>query len=144
MSDQDPEDHALEELTTAQCWELVATQQVGRLAAPVTGDGPLVLPVNFAIDSEAIVFRSDYGSKLFVARDQPVSFQVDEFDAAHRSGWSVLLRGFAREVAPSDVEHLSLASWPAGERAHWIKIEPTAVTGRRIRLGASPDPRGYL
>lgn len=145
MSDPDPRDHALEELTPADCWDLLATQRVGRFAAPVTGDGPMVVPVNYVADGEGIVFRSDYGSKLFVSRDQPVSFQVDEFDAVHRSGWSVLVRGLAREVPASDVEHISLTSWPAGDRAHWIRIDAKSVTGRRIRLGSyQPDPGGYL
>jgi hypothetical protein len=92
-----------------------------------------------------IVFRSDPGTKVDVAPQHPVSFQVDYFDPYHRTGWSVLLQGTASEVPPSEVSHLGLESWAGGEKAHWVRIVPVVVSGRRIHLPADiADERGYL
>ena len=54
----------LDVLDRRECLHLLATQSVGRLAV-ATPEGPLVVPVNFVLDGESIVFRSDRGSKLF-------------------------------------------------------------------------------
>jgi hypothetical protein len=97
------------------------------------------------LEGDVIVFRSGSGSKLHALRDMPVSFQVDSFDPFHRTGWSVLIRGVAHEAIERDVEHLVVEPWAPGDKRHWIRVLPTAITGRNIRLADLPwDTRGYL
>ncbi|MEA3076502.1 MAG: uncharacterized protein QOF60_1410 [Actinomycetota bacterium] len=136
---------ALEELERDECLKLVASMSIGRLAVTVDERGPLVVPVNYVLDGEAVVFRSGPGSKLYALRDTPVSFEVDLIDPVHHTGWSVLIRGVAYEVTPREVEHLDVEPWAPGDRRHWIRVLSTAITGRNIRLPELAwDTRGYL
>jgi len=124
----------LDELSREDCLALLGLHRVGRLAVAVADSSPLVVPVNYLLDGEVVVFRSGVGSKLQALRGTPVSFQLDEFDEAHRSGWSVLVRGSAYEATHWESEHLILPTWAPGDKGHWIRIVPTAISGRRIRL----------
>ena len=70
---------------------------MGRVGISVHGT-PLVFPVNYVLDGEAIVFRTGAGSKLAAAERGPVCFEVDGVDREHHSGWSVLVGGRLEEV----------------------------------------------
>jgi nitroimidazol reductase NimA-like FMN-containing flavoprotein (pyridoxamine 5'-phosphate oxidase superfamily) len=126
----------LELLTPAQCWELLAQAQIGRVAVMVDGR-PEIYPVNFAVDGESVVFRTDPGSKLRSLLQQPeTSFEADALERTLWSGWSVLVKGRALEV--TDVEELerlsslALRHWAYGDKSHWVRIAADAVTGRRL------------
>ena len=133
----------LEILDVATCFELLGRCTIGRVGLNERL-GPLVVPVNFVLDGEVIVFRTDEGAKLRAVGSQPVTFQVDWFDTLHETGWSVLVRGVARQASDQDVAHLDLRSWAGGEKRHWIRLVPGMVTGRRITTVDLPyDDRGY-
>lgn len=118
---------------------------MGRIAVATPGASHLVLPVNYLLDGEGVFFRSGAGSMLLAMRGTPVSFQLDEFDELHHTGWSVLVRGAAYEATAWEVDHLELAAWAPGDKNHWIRIIPAAITGRRIGLpDAFVDLGGYL
>ena len=135
----------LSELDEAECLRLVATLEVGRIAVARAGEAPLVVPVNYVLDGSVVVFRSDEGSKLFALLAAPASFQVDLVDPFHRTGWSVLIQGIVEEVDVALLAHLDLAPWAAGTKRHWLRVVPTAVTGRRLHLPVwTGDDRGYL
>jgi uncharacterized protein len=121
-----------EPIERAECFELLASQTVGRLAVS-RWTGPLVVPVNFVLDGESIVFRSGPGTKLRSLAARPVSFQVDEIDPESRTGWSVLARGRAQEVSGRDLTHLDPAPWAPDERDHWVRLTVIGISGRRIR-----------
>ena len=145
MSMHSSDTPGLDELTREECLRLTASHSVGRLAVADRGRPPLVVPVNYVLDVDAVVFRSDPGMKVHLARQYPVSFQVDFIDPSHHGGWSVLISGLAVEVEPSEVAHLDLESWVGGAKAHWMRLLASEVSGRRIRLADVPrDPRGYL
>jgi hypothetical protein len=127
-----------QELTKQECFGLLAGQQLGRVVL-VDDRGPLALPVNFVVDQHSLLFRTDEGTKLAVAsRGSRVAFEVDGIDAATRTGWSVLVRGEAIEVTdPAEVERvreLPLSPWAPGLKTCYVRILPTALTGRRIAL----------
>lgn len=144
--EEEVEERSLLELAPAECFRLLGTQAVGRLAVAVEGEeAPLVVPVNYAMDGDVIVFRSGPGTKVSQLRRRRVSFEVDEIDPFHRSGWSVLVRGYAHEATEWEVAHVAVDAWAPGERNHWVRLEPDFITGRRIQLPAfKADPRGYL
>ena len=138
-------DRGLEELSRDECMRLLASASIGRVAVPSPDGSPLVVPVNYVLDGEVVVFRSDPGSKLFALREYPMSFQVDSVDPFRRTGWSVLVRGIAYEAVPEEVEHLTVEPWTGGEKQHWVRVLPRVVSGRRIRLPPiRTDARGYL
>ncbi len=86
---------SLQELSSRECFELLAQKVVGRVAY-VNDDGPVVLPVNYVVDKGSILFRTSAASSLAAhVRDGTIAFQVDEADEVTESGWSVLLRGRA-------------------------------------------------
>ena len=145
MTADDVDGPTLEEIELEECLALVAASSVGRLAVSVPGGPPLVVPVNYVLEGEVVVFRTDEGTKLSALRGHPVSFQVDWVDDNHRTGWSVLIQGTAVEATEDEVGHLRVEPWPGGERHHWIRVVPDKVTGRRIRLPEIiRDSRGYL
>lgn len=132
-------------MTREECLDLLRVNDVGRLAVSVPDDGPLVVPVNYVVDGEAVVFRSDPGTKVAASRVGPVSFQLDHIDHSSRTGWSVLVRGVAYEATHWETDHLDLQPWLPGDKAHWVRILPTSITGRRIVLPPfTPSPYGYL
>lgn len=130
------------ELTKDECFQLLADQHLGRLVL-VDDRGPIALPVNFVFDQHTVLFRTDEGTKLDVAsRGARVAFEIDGVDEATRTGWSVLVRGEATEVTDPDelarVRRLPLHPWAPGAKRRYIRILPTALTGRRIALADAP------
>ena len=139
MPDQQPV--ALVDLDRQECEEMLAACDVGRLAVVVDGR-PHIIPVNYATPGGGvIVFRTTRGTVLTEASLQDVAFEVDELDATTRSGWSVEVRGFGREIGDAvDAEsvrlrRLPLITWAPGEHEAWFEVRPAEVTGRRINPG---------
>jgi nitroimidazol reductase NimA-like FMN-containing flavoprotein (pyridoxamine 5'-phosphate oxidase superfamily) len=129
-------------LTVDECFDLLRCHEIGRIAVGSPYGPPFVAPVTYVLDGTDLLFRSNPGAKLD-AVDQLVSFQVDEFDRSHRSGWSVLLQGQISLADDADVAHLELDPW-IGSRAFWIRLVPAVVTGRRLALRLPDlDGRGY-
>ena len=132
-------------LDVQECLVLLRWEPIARLAYGVRAEAPIVVPVNIVVDDDTILFRSDDGPKLDRIREQPVSLQADRFDWYRRIGWSVLARGVAHEYVPDDESWLDPQPWSPGAKAHWLRLVPTAITGRRLELSEAPmDPRGYL
>jgi nitroimidazol reductase NimA-like FMN-containing flavoprotein (pyridoxamine 5'-phosphate oxidase superfamily) len=122
----------------ATCVQLLESTPIGRIAFS-TDDGLLVLPVNFKWYEDSIVFRTLEGQKLAAAAEhQQVCFEVDHWDAATRTGWSVVVQGVAREVTnwaeDARLDELGLVPWTKAEwRPIWVRIEPTMISGRVLR-----------
>jgi len=126
----------MEDLDPAECWRLMATQRVGRVAFVVDGE-PAVLPVTFAIVGDLVVFRTALGSAFdALVRDNEVAFEVDQTDPAYHSGWSVVGRGIAHglegRIAVDVLDELPLRHWGLQMAPGWIGIVLREVTGRRI------------
>ena len=120
------------DLEPDECWALAAGQPVGRLAW--TGpQGPTVVPVNFVVTGRRVHIRTTaYSALARECDDSPVAFEVDQFDAAHRSGWSVLMRGRAHlHYGVSDGSD-EPDVWPTGIRGLQVALEVDEVTGRRV------------
>lgn len=132
----------LEELDEAECLRLIASGGIGRIG--FSGRyGPTVLPVNYQLYEGTIVFRTaqdsatDEDLRTGIANaEYKVAFEIDDFDTAARTGWSVLVQGSAHHVE-SEAERASVAvagvdPWPGGDRELFLRIMPSRVTGRRI------------
>ena len=123
----------LVELTPDECWALLTSVPVGRLAwhGPA---GLSVVPVNFVeADGRIFVNTAAYSSLARECDDQPVAFQVDALDPSNRSGWSVLVRGVAHiDYGAAEDPGPTPDVWPAGTRALRLSVNPTTVSGRRL------------
>jgi uncharacterized protein len=139
-------ERTMEEVATDECLELLRSHCVGRIALVADDEeAPHVVPVNYVMDGQAIVFRTGPGTKARRLHSRPVSFEVDVIDLVHRAGWSVLVHGMAHEATTWEIAHLDIEPWGPGPKHRWVRIEPTAITGRRIRLAEYvADGRGYL
>jgi uncharacterized protein len=127
----------LEVIQRDECLRLLAGDDIGRLAV-IAGNTPIVLPVNYALDGETVVFRTDPGTKLDRGPRARASFEVDCFDRQRRAGWSVVATGRLEEVTRYDsatfdrVKALVIDPWAGGDKAHWMRLVPDRVTGRRV------------
>jgi uncharacterized protein len=131
------EGQLVEVLDRATCIELLARHRfVGRLGFVVEGR-PIILPVNYLFDDDAVVFCTASGTKLdAVVGGAEVAFEVDDSVPLRHSGWSVLVRGRAEVVTdPAEVarlRHGPLRPWVKGARAQWVRISLEEISGRRI------------
>ncbi|AVV45891.1 pyridoxamine 5'-phosphate oxidase family protein [Streptomyces sp. ID05-04B] len=126
------------ELSRTECGDLLSTHGVGRLAVS-TAQGPVIVPVNYSVVDGTIVFRTARGATPALGVGSRVAFEIDRIDDAFSQGWSVLVRGNARMVTdPGEAERLARHAystpWAGGRRDVWVRVEPYAVTGRRIRV----------
>jgi nitroimidazol reductase NimA-like FMN-containing flavoprotein (pyridoxamine 5'-phosphate oxidase superfamily) len=132
----------VEELTEAESLRLIEQAEVGRIG--FSGRfGPTVIPVNFKVVNGAVVFRTEEDSALagdlrtgIPGADYMVAFEVDEMDAATKSGWSVMVRGGVHYVddqaTRAELLQAGIESWAGGEKGLFLKVTPSLVTGRRI------------
>jgi nitroimidazol reductase NimA-like FMN-containing flavoprotein (pyridoxamine 5'-phosphate oxidase superfamily) len=126
-----------------ECLRLLRSRDLGRVAVSVNAL-PAIFPVNYALSDDAVIIRSSPGTKLDAALDHTVvAFEVDAFEftdaeLAVDHSWSVLVVGTASEVTDPDelerVRALPLKPWTGHVADHFIRIELTQVSGRRIVL----------
>lgn len=132
-----------------ECLDRLRDARIGRLAFIHDG-GPVVLPVNHAMDDMGIVFRTTWGSKLLsVEQGGPVSFEVDGIDEGRQTGWSVVATGTAfivYEKADNDrLDQLGLKTWTApDEDALWVKILAEDISGRAIERVSTATVSGHV
>jgi nitroimidazol reductase NimA-like FMN-containing flavoprotein (pyridoxamine 5'-phosphate oxidase superfamily) len=138
-------------LDEAECLRLLVAGGVGRIG--YTGRfGPTILPVNFALQDQTIVFRTGQDSPMgedlrtgIADAEYKVAFEVDEISPATREGWSILIQGSAHHVDSgtelAEAQRSGVHAWPGGEKDLFIRIVPDRITGRRIRR-AAPSAAG--
>jgi nitroimidazol reductase NimA-like FMN-containing flavoprotein (pyridoxamine 5'-phosphate oxidase superfamily) len=140
-------DVVLETLDEAECLRLIAPGGIGRLAFAGRYD-LTVLPVNYKMHAGAILFRTAQDNSTdedlrtgIEHAEYRVAFEVDDFDAMTREGWSVLVQGPAHhldtEAERAAAQRAGVEPWADGDRQHFISITPARVTGRRIRRGSA-------
>lgn len=131
-------DHpVLEELDREECLALLGGASVGRIGYD-DGQGPAVVPVNFVLDGETVVFRTTVTGRLNRSLHTALShaavrvaFEVDDIDEESRTGWSVLVRGGARQMGED--EGAPVEPWPGEEHDAHIRLTPVEISGRRLR-----------
>ena len=125
------------ELSRAEAMELLQLHSyVGRVGFVVDGM-PMILPVNYLAEDDSIAFCTEPGTKLSaVGGGASVVFEVDDSRPLYHAGWSVVVKGIAREVTDHDeldeLRRGPLHSWATRSTEHWVRISLDEVTGRRI------------
>lgn len=124
------------ELDDDECWTFLRAQELGRLAFTLGGEVHIV-PINYAVDGQTLLFRTAPGEKLLsVVLGTEVAFEIDEVTADERAR-SVVLRGSARLLDEDEAHRADLVPlrpWIGVEKYNVVEIAPTAVTGRAFRL----------
>lgn len=122
-------------LSTEECWELLESDEFGRLAYRLV-DEVHVVPINYLVSGRSLLFRTASGNKLLAAAlHADVALEIDWHDEV--SAWSVVARGHLRRLGEDEahrIDSLPHRSWLATDKYDVIELEPEAVTGRRFRL----------
>jgi len=135
----------LERLSESQCWTLLRTVDVGRLATQSAHGGVDVFPVNHVVDQGSIVFRTSLGSKLTNALGATeVAFEADNaartIDEQIDDPWSVVIHGTAKlitlETELFDSFELTVHPWHVSDKPYFVRLIPTLVSGRRFRIAS--------
>ena len=126
------------QLTGAECRDLLVGGVVGRVAM-ATPVGPRIVPVNYSVHGDAIVFRTAPYSELSTyGWDTELAFEVDHLDYEAHQGWSVVAIGRAQVVDdPDEVQRIRQEweprPWAPGTRNLYVKLAWRQLSG--IRLG---------
>jgi hypothetical protein len=140
----DPSDRhrQLDDIGEVECFDLLQTQDLGRLA--IVRDGrPEIFPVNYAISDRIIAIRTRLGVKLTYASLAHVAFEVENIDPDTREGWVVEVRGFAEDITDAANPWAESARdsvgqpWVIGPHDHYISITHSQVSGRRLRRSST-------
>lgn len=131
---------SVRELELEECWSLLESRDVGRLAYAV-GSHPEIVPINYCAADRAIYFRTAGGGKLFgVTVNQNVAFEID--DILGEVARSVVVAGTARRLERSEeiemAEELPLRPWIPADKYNYVRIDVDEVTGRELHMGAEP------
>ena len=130
-------DHTFQpgELSDLESWDFLRNQELGRLAFHLLGEVHIV-PINYAVDDQRLLFRTAEGSKLLgVTMNDDVAFEVD--DVVGEEATSVIVRGSAHVLEGSDAyvaDTVRLRPWLEGAKFNVVAIDVTEITGRRAHL----------
>lgn len=125
------------ELGFEQCTRLLRGGVAGRVAV-CTPEGPHIVPINYSVVGESVVFRTTPYSVLGTyGRDNVIAFELDHFDYDRHEGWSVVVRGRAEVVSdPDEVREIKAEweprPWAGGTRTVYIRLPWVEISGRRI------------
>jgi len=121
-------------LDRQQCLDYLSAGGLGRVAVNV-GALPAILPVQFALDDEQVVFSVGVGTVLDRAtRDAVVAFESDGVELDGRCQWSVAVTGIARHRAEDEQLGRSpvvTPGWAHLEAPAIVAISMEYVSGRR-------------
>lgn len=134
--------NGLEVLDRSTCLRLLDGAHLGRLGLSY-GALPTILPINFRLVDEWIVFRTGVGTKLDAATSNSiVAFEVDDLDPLAHTGWSVVVTGLAHEITDSQerdrLDGGLLPYWAPAAGDRIIAISTQMISGRRILRSVRP------
>jgi len=113
-----------------ECWELLATASVGRLALSVKVL-PTILPVQYYLDGHTLaVCLGHHEVTERSLHDAIIAFAADAIDPVTRSGWSVQIQG--RSVILRQIGFDTDCGQPTAGQI--VRIEPAKITGHRVHM----------
>ena len=131
------------ELSEADCKELLEQHTAGRIGF-MAPEGPQILPVTYQYRNGSVIFRtSPVGPLAELIRRTSVAFEIDGIDEQDKSGWSVLVLGFAEAMAHNylltSAWETGPVPWADGVRNLFIEIKPRKISGRAVRGSLSSE-----
>ena len=134
--------NGLEILDRAECLQLLGGARLGRVGVTF-GALPRILPINYRLVDEQVVFRTSAGTKLDAATANAiVAFEVDEMDLLWHTGWSVVVTGLAHEVTSTPgarpARRADIPYWAPAPGDRIVAISTEMMSGRRIVPSVHP------
>ncbi|MBW8826475.1 MAG: pyridoxamine 5'-phosphate oxidase family protein [Acidobacteria bacterium] len=126
--------NGLEILERPDCLALLRSQGIGRVGF-TSGALPVILPVDYALVEDHIVFQTSPGSSLDTAMraETVVAFEVDNVGHGCGPRWSVVITGRATELVDEEaIDEAVLAigrRWTGGGR--FVEVSTELISGRR-------------
>ncbi len=129
------------ELDVDECWGLLAANTFGRIATCAAGEID-IFPINYYADGSTILIRTAPGTKLLeLTLDHHVAFEIDGLE--DDKAWSVVVKGTAQQLELNHeielAETAPLEPWIPTLKYRFVRITPTAITGRAFTPGPEPD-----
>jgi uncharacterized protein len=132
------------ELDYAKCHDLISAGIVGRIALN-TPDGPQIVPVNYAVIDDAVVFRTTPYSVLGrYAGTSALAFETDNLDYERHRGWSVVATGRG-ELVQDETDLQAIRTfwdprpWAGGNRMLYVRLPWKSLTGRSLGTWSRAD-----
>ncbi|MDN5762464.1 MAG: pyridoxamine 5'-phosphate oxidase family protein [Microlunatus sp.] len=122
------------ELDRAESLRLLAAKKVGRLAMVHDG-APMIIPMNFTLTDERVIFRTLAHGLAAHAVGHPVAFEVDDIDDFLEAGWSVVVGGTARLLSEEELSELRGGGpdpWAEGPRTLYVEVPIEHLSGRQL------------
>ena len=117
-------------LSERECWDLLATASVGRLALSVRAL-PVILPVQYCLDGRRLaVCLGHHALPERALNGTILAFAADSIDPVTRSGWLVLVQG--KSVIPSGLRIDTDCGLPSA--AQMVEIELAKISGHRMHM----------
>ena len=137
-------------LSRAEAMRLLASVDYGRVVFTLDAL-PAIRPVNHLVDEGQIIIRTRLTRAISTAVTSAesgvvVAYEADDFDPRSRSGWSVVVTGWARRITdPGQVSRYERLLHPWVNHADTVlAFEPEVVSGLLINPGPSPACQGEL
>lgn len=122
------------DLDRAESLRLLAAKKVGRLAFVHEGS-PVIMPMNFTLADERVIFRTLAHGSGARAVDTAVAFEVDDIDDFLEAGWSVVITGTAELLSEEELTRLRGSApepWAEGPRTLFVAVPIQQVSGRQL------------
>ena len=132
-------------LPVEDCQRLLRAGTVGRVAVS-TPNGPHIVPVNYIVSGDTVIFRtSPYSVLGSHARNSLLAFEVDHLDPGQDNSWSVVARGRCEFIDdPCELDAADDSSrpsaWAAGSRNLFLRLPLTELSGRSLSGGRATPP----
>jgi len=122
----------------SECRLLLEQTTLGRLGF-ASQSLPVVLPVNYVVDGDRLLFATEASSIVAAAITGSVAcLEIDDHDGLSHSGWSVLVTGQLREVDEDDALDVErrrpLPMWREMPAPHLLELSMDMISGRRLAI----------
>jgi uncharacterized protein len=122
-------------MTRTECVARLSAARIGRVAVNAQAM-PAVVPVNYVMSKDSIVFRTKANGLLARAcNGSVVAFEIDRLADDGGHGWSVMVIGLATLLtggAATRAGDLELVSAMGDGRDQFVSITLGRVSGRRV------------
>ena len=118
------------DLDERECWDLLASESVGRIALSVRAL-PAILLVQYYLDGRTLgICLGQHRIPTTSVNDAVMAFAADAIDDSSNSGWTIQVQGLAHVPMASGVPR-DCGQPAAGQIVH---IEPATISGHRFIL----------
>lgn len=134
--DAAPSGATLQVLDRTECMDRLQRHTVARLGY-VDAGWPTIVPINYRLHGGDIFIRSLAGGKLRAAeREDTVCLELDGYEEALRTGWSVVAHGNLELITDGATLREAWVNdpqpWVASEEWQWLRMVPFSVSGREV------------